>query len=226
MSPEVAHTNDCQRASACLLSRISRNEWSAAETTRMVRDGHHEAKWTALSAGTRALLHRWSSRRTECPASLRLFSPCSAACTCKGKPSHSWPRPRDRLGLAIRRSAVCRSVLPIPESCPTPAASEMHQVCRRSARTRQYPWSPRHHRHRHASWRHLIIRARHSGSSARTVSSRRVRHRLAGDVVRRSLPSRGFAEGVRNVATYVDKISIGLHIPASALLLADRLIAW
>lgn len=70
-------------------------------------------------------------------------------------------------GRAIRRSAACRLVLPIPGSSRTPAASETPQVCRRSAATRRYPWSPQHRRHRHGSSRRLLIRARRSGSSTR-----------------------------------------------------------
>ena len=85
----------------------------------------------------------------------------------------------------------------IPGSFRTPAASEMPQVCRRSAATPRRPWSPRHRRHRHGSSPGLLIRTRRSRSSTRILSSREARHRLAGEVASRSAPSLAFAGGVR-----------------------------
>jgi hypothetical protein len=77
----------------------------------------------------------------------------------------------------------------------------MRQLCRRPAPTRLHPWcprQPRYPRHRHApSHRRLIIRARHSGSPARMLSSRGARRSLAGKVARKSPRSRGFAAGGR-----------------------------
>jgi hypothetical protein len=122
------------------------------------------------------------------------------------EPLHSSRRPWDRPAPAIRRSAAFRSVPPILECSLTPVASEMPHVSRRSAPTPRRHRSPtdrsiRYRRRARASSRRLM-RARHSGSSARITSSQEVRHRFAGEVAHRSARSRGFAAGVRARLTF------------------------
>ena len=134
--------------------------------------------------------------KNRCPAIWRLFSSgCSAAWSHRRAHTRSWRRRRDRQVRAIRRSAACPLVPPIPAYSATPAASATRRGFRRlveTRRCRQLITDPSV-LHLHA-WQRPT-RARRSASSAQIRWTQEGR-RSVGAVGHRSESLPGFAGAV------------------------------
>ena len=140
--------------------------------------------------------------KIRCPAIRRSYlSCCWAASSHRGAPTRSSRRRRDRLARAVRRSAACHSVPPIPACSAIPAASATHRGSRRPVQTRRCRRASTdpslHHRH---AWS-CPMWARHSASSAQ-IRLRQGSRRSAAAAGHGSAGLPGFAGAVS--AAFID----------------------